>query len=72
MRVELSPDAAGEVSIKGGTGPVEGPPIEHYYILALCHYFLDQCDQALPYVRVALRIDPNDANALETLRLCSE
>jgi tetratricopeptide (TPR) repeat protein len=72
VRVELTPDGAGQVSIKGSTGPVEGPPIEHYYILALCHYFLDQCDQALPYVRVALRIDPNDANALETLHLCNE
>ncbi|MGC9397683.1 MAG: tetratricopeptide repeat protein [Anaerolineae bacterium] len=67
---ELRPDAEGRIEAEGLTGPVKGPPIEHYYTLALCHYFLDQCADARPYINVALRIDPQDANALETQRLC--
>lgn len=66
----LTPDADGRIEVSDTTGPVFGPPIEHYYTLGLCHYFLDQCDQAMPYIRVALRIDPDDANALQTLQLC--
>lgn len=66
----LRPDAEGRIEASGLTGPVKGPPIEHYYTLALCHYFLDQCGEARPYINVALRIDPEDANALETQRLC--
>lgn len=66
----LRPDAEGRIEVKGLTGPVKGPPIEHYYTLSLCHYFLDQCGAARPYINVALRIDPDDANALETRRLC--
>ncbi len=66
----LMPDAEGHLSYNGVTGPVKGPPIEFYYTDALCYYFLDQCDKAEPYIQVALRIDPEDANALETARLC--
>ncbi len=66
----LIPDDEGMISANGSTGPVKGPPIEFYYTAALCYYFLDQCDKAEPYIHVALRIDPNDANALETQRLC--
>jgi len=66
----LTPDAQGGVALSGITGPVKGPPIEHYYTLALCYYFLDQCPDARPYIDVALRIDPEDANALQTLSLC--
>ncbi len=66
----LRPDAEGRIDENDITGPVKGPPIEHYYTLALSHYFLDQCSEATPYINVALRIDPEDANALETRRLC--
>jgi tetratricopeptide (TPR) repeat protein len=66
----LRPSAQGRIEADGITGPVKGPPIEHYYTLALSHYFLDQCDEASAYINVALRIDPEDANALETQRLC--
>ncbi len=66
----LTPDANGRLVVSGITGPVKGPPIEFYYTEALCYYFLDQCDKAEPYIQVALRIDPEDANALETQRLC--
>ena len=66
----LQPDAEGLVESKGSTGAVSGPPIEHYYTLALCYYFLDECDEAEPYIQIALRIAPNDANTLETQRLC--
>jgi len=67
----IIPSATGDVEFVGETGPVAGSPIEQYYTLALCYYFLDECDQAQPYIRVALRIDPNDANAQQTARLCN-
>ncbi|HEY89104.1 MAG TPA: tetratricopeptide repeat protein [Thermoflexia bacterium] len=66
----LRPDAQGVVVDKGATGAVSGPPIESYYTLALCYYFLDECDEAEPYIHIALRIAPDDANTLETQRLC--
>jgi tetratricopeptide (TPR) repeat protein len=66
----IEPSPTGDVELNGETGAVKGAPIEQYYTLALCYYFLDQCDQAQPYIRVALRIDPNDANARQALRLC--
>ncbi len=72
VRVELSPSREGRVETSGVTGAVRGLPIERYYILALSYYFLDECDQARPYIRVALRIDPNDANALQTAQLCGQ
>lgn len=66
----FSPDAEGKVTLNGETGSVRGVPIEYYYTLALCHYFLAQCDQAEPYLNVALSIDPNDANAQQIWKLC--
>lgn len=66
----LRPDAQGVVEENGATGAVSGPPIEYYYTLALCYYFLDECDEAEPYIQIALRIAPEDANSLETQRLC--
>ncbi len=64
------PDAEGKAVISGETGPVRGVPIEYYYTLGLCHYFLAQCDQADPYLNVALAIDPDDANAQQIWSLC--
>jgi tetratricopeptide (TPR) repeat protein len=66
----LFPSPDGQIEVVGTTGPVSGPPIEQYYILALAHYQLDQCDRARPYIEVALRIDPDDAQALTALDLC--
>jgi hypothetical protein len=51
---------------------VKGPPIETYYTLALCYYFLDECNNAQPYIQTALRLDPEDANARQTLSLCQQ
>ncbi len=69
---EIFPKSDGTVNISGNTGTVTGPAIENYYMLALCHYFLDDCAKAIPYIETALRIDPNDANALQTLNLCNQ
>ncbi|MBN1261245.1 MAG: tetratricopeptide repeat protein [Anaerolineae bacterium] len=69
--VALTPNAQGVIEATGGTGSVKGPPIETYYTLSLCYYYLDQCADAQPYIDVALRIDPEDANALQTQRLCA-
>ncbi len=67
---EMLPTPDGRMQLAGETGPVKGPPIENYYSLALCYYLLDECDKARPYIEIALRIDPDDANAQQTWRLC--
>ena len=66
----LFPTPGGRLEYEGVTGPVKAQPIENYYILALSYYFLDECDKALPYIDIALSIDPNDENTLKTLELC--
>ncbi|MGC9350109.1 MAG: tetratricopeptide repeat protein [Anaerolineae bacterium] len=66
----IFPAPTGDVQVSGETGPVKGPPIENYYIYALAHYLLDQCGQALPYLEIALRIDPEDPQALRAAELC--
>lgn len=63
-------DGEGQVNLRDTTGPVDGPPIEYYYTISLSYYFLDRCPEARPYIQAALSIDPQDANALETQRLC--
>ncbi len=68
----LTPTSDGRISIEENTGAVKGPPIEHYYTLALSYYFLDQCDQAMPYIQTALQMAPDDANAQQIYNLCTE
>lgn len=65
------PDAEGGVQLQDVTGPVRGVPIETYYTLSLSYYFLGRCAEARPYITIALRLDPQDANALQTQRLCA-
>lgn len=67
----LAPLSDGSLELIGVTGPVRSAPIEHYYTLAFCYYYLDQCNEARPYIDIALRIDPEDVNALEMRRLCT-
>jgi len=66
----IFPAPDGNAQLSGSTGVVKGPPIEYYYSTALSHYLLDQCDEALPAIEIALRIDPEDENALQTRELC--
>ncbi len=68
----IFPAPDGRVSMDDETGAVKGPHIENYYILALAHYLLDECNQAVPYLNVALRINPQYEYALQTLELCRE
>ena len=68
----IYPSPSGAFERRDTTGVVQGPPIENYYTFALSYYLLDQCEQAMPYIQTALRIDPEDANALKTLDLCRE
>jgi tetratricopeptide (TPR) repeat protein len=68
----IFPSPGGAFERRDMTGVVQGPPIENYYTYALSYYLLDQCNQAMPHIRTALRIDPEDANALKTLELCGE
>jgi tetratricopeptide (TPR) repeat protein len=66
----IFPAPDGRVKFAGDTGRVRGPAIETYYSLALSYYLLNQCNEAMPYIDAALRIDPEDANALQTRQLC--
>lgn len=66
----LRVEADGSVTLSGATGNVKGVPIETYYTLSLSYYYLNQCADARPYIAVALRIAPEDANVLQTQRLC--
>lgn len=62
--------ASGQIELTGNTGSVKGPAIENYYNYALCYYMIDECDKAMPLIETALRINPQDANALQTWTLC--
>ncbi len=66
----LYPTPGGRLEAEGLTGTVKAQPIETYYILALSYYFLDECDKAMPFINIALDIDPADENTLKTLELC--
>ena len=66
----IFPAPDGQALLQGTTGRVKGPAIEHYYSFALSYYLLNECDKALPLIEVALRINPEDANALTTRDLC--
>ena len=66
----LFPAPNGRLQASGDIGRVGGLSIETYYTLALSYYLLDQCSEAMPYIDAALRIDPGDANALQTRQLC--
>lgn len=68
----IFPAPDGRVDISGSTGPTQGPTIDTYYTLALCYYLLNQCESAIPYIEVALRLDPTDANAVRTWELCTQ
>ncbi|MCU0521026.1 MAG: tetratricopeptide repeat protein, partial [Anaerolineae bacterium] len=66
----IFPAPDGQAVLLGTTGTVKGPAIEHYYSYALSYYLLNECDKALPLIEVALRINPEDTNALTTRDLC--
>lgn len=66
----LRPEPDGLLFLQGATGTVRGVPIETYYTLSLCYYYLGRCADARPFIATALRLDPQDANALQTQRLC--
>ena len=44
--------------------------IENYYTLGLAHFYMDQCNLAMPLFQKALAIDPNDPNAHGGINLC--
>ena len=68
----IFPAPDGRVRFSGDTGRVRGPAIETYYTMALSYYLLDQCKEATPYIAAALRLNPEDANALQTQLLCGQ
>ena len=51
---------------------VDGPPIEHFYILGLAYFYMAECEKSYPLFDAALQIDPEETNALEGIRLCRE
>ena len=46
--------------------------IETYYTFGLVLYYLERCEEAMPFFNQALAADPEEANALEGIRLCLE
>lgn len=62
----------GRITVTLKVEPVRGPRIEYYYTLGLCYYYMAQCEKSYPLFEAALQIDPQDANALEGIRLCRE
>ena len=47
-----------------------GDKIEYYYTLGLAHFYMDECNVAMPLFQKALAIDPNDINAQGGINLC--
>ena len=43
---------------------------EAYYALGLSYYFLEDCDNAVPWFYKMLEIVPDDKNAVEAIKLC--
>ncbi len=66
----IFPAPDGRVQFSGDVGRVKGPAIETYYTLAMSYYLLDRCHEAIPYIEAALRLNPEDANALQVRRMC--
>lgn len=51
---------------------VAGPAIDYLYTLGLAYFYKAECDKAYPLFEAALQIDPEEANALEGIRLCRQ
>lgn len=68
----LSINSNGNIEIERETGWVAGPPIEYFYTLGLAYFYKDECDKSYPLFEAALRIDPEENNALEGLQYCQE
>lgn len=68
----LPPPSGGQITVTLRLEKVRGPRIEYYYTLGLCYFYMAECERAYPLFEAALRIDPQDPNALEGIRLCRE
>jgi len=66
----IFPAPDGRVEISAATGRVRGASVLMINNYALSHYLLSQCEEALPLIELALRINPGDEQALGTLSLC--
>ncbi len=62
--------ADGSVHVELEATWVAGPAIDYLYTLGLAYYYMEECDKAYPFFEAALQIDPEEANALEGIRLC--
>jgi tetratricopeptide (TPR) repeat protein len=65
-------NADGSLKMQLETGWVDGPRIEHFYILGLAYYYEGDCTKSYPLFYAALEIAPEDYSALEGIRLCQE
>jgi hypothetical protein len=68
----LNVSPGGNLEAQLETGWVDGARIEYFYVLGLAYFYMDQCERSYPLFNAALEIDPEDANALEGLRLCQQ
>ena len=68
----LTVNSEGRVEAQLETGWVEGPRIEYFYTLGLAYFYMAQCEKSYPLFDAALRIDPEEPNALKGIELCRE
>ncbi len=68
--LRMRPDGSIEATFE--TGWVRGPAIEYFYTLGLAYFYKDECKKAYPLFDAALQIDPDEANALDGIRLCRQ
>jgi tetratricopeptide (TPR) repeat protein len=73
------PVLTGQLSLNGGSLEaqfeatwVSGPRIDYFYTLGLAHFYMDECEKAYPLFNAALKINPEDENALQGIRLCQQ
>jgi tetratricopeptide (TPR) repeat protein len=66
----IFPAPDGRVEVSAATGRVKGPSVLMINSYALSHYLMGECEEAMPLIELALRINPGDEQALGTLSLC--
>jgi tetratricopeptide (TPR) repeat protein len=69
----LQPDQAGNAAIAYSFQNVHSAPIDYYYSLGFSYVYLDQCDKGVPWLLIAVDIDPSTTNpAWQGLSECRE
>jgi hypothetical protein len=70
--VPLNLKADGSLEARFEAVWVDGPPIEHFYILGLAYFYMAECEKSYPLFDAALQIDPEESNALKGIQYCRD